>query len=221
MEVTMQRPSLCTVGLVAVVALWAGPAAAQVENGVQTGAAAGTPATEGFRASVPGDIDFDDGTQPCNFVSTVAITTEYSALGVVFTGPGGNDGGAILDECGNFTATGYSPPNFLAFNVNSSLSNGGIPRGPETLTFSQPVTTVAIRGGHGSSGSITLECFNGAGATVGSQTVAGTVALQPLTVTASGQIASCRLSFTGTVAVFDDLTYDPPIPVELVSFSVD
>ena len=40
-------------------------------------------------------------------------------------------------------------------------------------------------------------------------------------LTANGQIASCRLSFTGTVAVFDDLTYDPPIPVELQSFDVE
>jgi len=215
----MRRLSLCAIAVVVV--LSAGMAAAQVENGVQTGATAGTPATEGFRASVPGDIDFDDGTQPCNFVSTVALTTEYSALGVVFSGPGGNDGGAILDQCGNFNATGFSPPNFLAFNVNSSLSNGGIPRGPETLTFSQVINTMTINGGHGSSGTITLECFNGAGAPVGSQTVTGTVALQPLTVTATGQIASCRLSFTGTVAVFDDLTYDPPIPVELVSFSAE
>jgi hypothetical protein len=216
----MRRQQLAILGT-AVVVLWAGVGAAQVENGVQTGPSAGVPAIEGHRASVPGDIDFDDGTAPCNFASTVALTTEYSSLGVVFSGPGGNDGGAILDECGNFNASGYSPPNFLAFNVNSSLSNGGIPRGPETLTFSQPINTMTINGGHGSSGTITLECFNAAGGSVGSQVVSGTVALQPMTVTAAGQISSCRLSFTGTVAVFDDLTYDPPIPVELQSFSAE
>ena len=217
----MRRSSLSAIGVAMVLVLMPGAAAAQVENGVQTGATAGTPATEGFRASVPGDIDFDDGTQHCEFASAVALTTEYSTFGVVFSGPGGNDGGAILDQCGGFTVTGFSPPNFLAFNVGSSLLNGGIPRGPETLTFSQTVNTMTINGGHGSSGTITLECFNGAGAPVGSQTVTGTVALQPLTVTATGQIASCVLSFTGTVAVFDDLTYDPPIPVELQSFDVE
>lgn len=217
----MRRLNLCAIGVATVLLLWAGAAAAQLENGVQTGATGGTPATEGFHASVPGDIDFDDGAQPCNFASTVALTTEYSALGVVFSGPGGNDGGAILDQCGNFGVTGYSPPNFLAFNVNSALSNGGVPRGPETLTFSQTVDTVAVNGGHSSSGTITLECFNAAGSSVGLQTISGTSALQPLSVTATGQIASCRLSFTGTVAVFDDLTYNPPIPVELVSFGVE
>ncbi len=116
---------------------------------------------------------------------------------------------------------GYSPPNFLAFNVNSSLSNGGIPRGPETLTFSVAVDTVAINAGHDLAGTITLECFDAGAASVGSQSITGVPALQPLSVTAAGQIASCRLSFTGSVAVFDDLTYNPPIPVELQSLSVD
>ena len=59
------------------------------------------------------------------------------------------------------------------------------------------------------------------GSSVGLQSITGTSALQPLSVTATGQIASCRLSFTGTVAVFDDLTYNPAIPVELQSFGVE
>ncbi len=217
----MRCERLGVMGALVASIMWAAVGTAQLENGVQTGGTAGVPATGGFHASVPGDIDFDDGTQPCNFVSTIALTTEYSAFGVVFSGPGGLDGGAILDQCGNFGVTGYSAPNFLAFNVNSALSNGGIPRGPETLTFSQTVDTVAVNGGHSSSGSITLECFNGAGAPVGSQSVTGTAALQPLSVTATGQIASCRLTFSGTVAVFDDLTYNPAIPVELQWFGVE
>ncbi len=49
---------------------------------------------------------------------------------MVFQGPGGNDGGAILDQCGSFGVSGHSPPNFLAFNTGSALSNGGVPRGP-------------------------------------------------------------------------------------------
>lgn len=217
----MRREHLSVISAAVILVLWIGVGAAQVENGVQTGAVSGVPAAGGFEASVPGDIDFDDGTQPCNFASTVALTTEYSALGVVFSGPGGNDGGAILDECGNFGVSGYSAPNFLAFNINSGLSNGGIPRGPETLTFSVAVDTVAINAGGASAGTITLECFDAGAASVGSQSIAGASALQPLSVTAAGQIASCRLSFTGTVAVFDDLTYNPPIPVELQSLSVD
>ena len=55
----------------------------------------------------------------------------------------------------------------------------------------------------------------------GTDSITGTATLQPLTVTATGQIDYCWLSFTGTVAVFDDLTYNPPIPVELQSLSVE
>jgi hypothetical protein len=209
------------IGAAVVLVLWLGVGAAQVENGVQVGVAAGVPAAGGFEASVPGDIDFDDGPKPCNFSETVALTTEYSALGVVFSGPGGPHGGAILDECGSFGVSGHSSPNFLAFNVAAVLANGGIPFGPETLTFSVAVDTVAINAGCEPAGTITLECFDAGAASVGSQSITATAALQPLSVTAAGQIASCRLSFTGTVAVFDDLTYNPPIPVELQSLSVE
>jgi hypothetical protein len=217
----MRREHLSVIGAAVVLVLWAGVGAAQVENGVQTGVAAGVPAAGGFEASVPGDIDFDDGPKPCTFAETIALTTEYSALGVVFSGPGGNDGGAILDECGNFGVTGHSPPNFLAFNTDANLSSGGIPRGPETLTFSVTVDTVAINGGGDLAGTITLECFDSGAASVGSQSIAGASALQPLSVTAAGQIAYCVLSFSGSIAVFDDLTYNPPIPVELQSIAIE
>ena len=68
---------------------------------------------------------------------------------------------------------------------------------------------------------MTLECFDAGAASVGSQSITGASALQPLSVAASGQIVYCVLSFTGSVAVFDDLTYNPPIPVELQSLSVE
>lgn len=218
---TMRRQVVGMLAIATVMVLWVGMGAAQIQDGVQTGAVAGEPATTGHHESVPGDIDFDDATAPCNFAQTIALTTEYAALGVIFGGPDGLDGGAILDECGNFGVTGHSPPNFLAFNVNSSLQNGATPQGPEQMSFSEVVDTVTINGGHSSSGTITLECFDGAGASVGMQSITGSSALQPLTVSAAGQIDNCWLSFTGPVAVFDDLTYNPPIPVELQSISVE
>jgi hypothetical protein len=217
----MRRGQLGVVGATVAVVLWVGVAATQVENGVQSGPTAGLPSTAGVHASVPGDIDFDDGTAPCNFDETVALTAGYSGLGVVFSGPGGLDGGAILNECGNFGVSGYSPPNFLAFNTGGMLSDGGIPRGPEMLAYSQVVDTVAINAGHDLAGTITLQCYDSGGASVGLQSVSGASALQPLSVTAAGQIASCVLRFTGAVAVFDDLTYNPPIPVELQSLSAE
>jgi len=197
---------------------------AQVVDGVQVGP---EPPNRPVRdLPGPGDagaaivaIDFDDQVQPCTFAETVALTDEYAALGVVFSGPGGNDGGAILDECGGFGVNGHSAPNFLAFNINSGLSNGGIPRGPETITFSPAADSVSIAAGHASAGTITMECFDGGGAPLGSDSLVGSSTLQPLEVAAAG-IASCVLSFTGAVAVFDDLTFDL-VPVELQSFSVE
>jgi len=62
-----------------------------------------------------------------------------------------------------------------------------------------------------------MECFHGGGASVGMDSLVGASALQPLEVDAAG-IASCVLSFTGSVAVFDNLAFDP-VPVELQSFS--
>ena len=43
-------------------------------------------------------ISFDDVDAPCDFAETNALTSEYSGLGVNFSGPGGKDGGAILNE---------------------------------------------------------------------------------------------------------------------------
>jgi len=213
------RLAFVTVAVLLVLSL--GSASGQVVDGVQIGPAGGTPAVRGHIESEPGSIDFDDNPAPCNFVSTIALTDEYSSLGVIFGGPDGLDGGAILDECGNFGVTGHSPPNFLAFNVNSTLSNGATPQGPEEIDFTAIVDTVTINGGHSSSGTITLECYDSTGMVVGSQSITGTSALQPITVTAAGQIDYCWLSFTGTVAVFDNLTYNPPIPVELQSLEVE
>ena len=207
---------------VALVLLSVANGAAQVKNGVQSGprpAAPGAPETRG--ASFPGHIDFDDATASCTFAATVALTTGYAGIGAVFSGPGGLDGGAILDQCGNFGVSGYSPPNFLAFNLGATLSNGGIPQGPETVVFSQAVDTVSVNAGHGSAGNITLECFASGGGSVGQQTIVGNPTLQPLSVSAAGQIARCRFSFTGGEAVFDDLSWDPPVPVELMQFRVE
>lgn len=75
-------------------------------------------------------ITFDDVTAPCAFNQTTRLTNQYAGLGVIFAGPGGNDGGAIMNECGSFSVSGQSSPNFLVFNTGVSLSDGGVPREP-------------------------------------------------------------------------------------------
>ncbi|HEY6866638.1 MAG TPA: hypothetical protein VI792_05230, partial [Candidatus Eisenbacteria bacterium] len=76
-------------------------------------------------------IDFDDAPQQCLFMGTGPLRDAYQSLGVRFSGPGALDGGAILDQCGNFGVNGYSPPNFVAFNAGATMANGGVPIGPE------------------------------------------------------------------------------------------
>jgi hypothetical protein len=90
-------------------------------------------------------IDFDDLTAPCVFSDTVALSGEYEALGAVFSGPGPLDGGAVLDECSSFGVTGYSAPNFLAFNCNADYSGGGYAEGPERVDFTEPMMFVEFR----------------------------------------------------------------------------
>ncbi len=89
-------------------------------------------------------IDFDDTAAPCSFSETTALSNEYSPLGVVFSGPSPHDGGVILNECSSFSPSGQSSPNFLAFDADDVLKDGGIPHGPETLTFSTPVSYVRV-----------------------------------------------------------------------------
>ena len=107
-------------------------------------------------------IDFDDATQPCSFSSATRLTTAYSALGITFQGPGGNDGGAILDECGGFGVSGHSSPNFLAFNPPLTMNDGGNPTAPETLLFSSPVRYVhaKVGTGAGTSGTVYMRAYN-------------------------------------------------------------
>lgn len=159
-------------------------------------------------------IDFDGMAQPCLFLSAVRLTTEFAAQGVTFAGPGGNDGGAILDECGGFSVADYSSPNFLAFNRGAVLSDGGIAQGPETLTFSPLVGSVQINAGHGRAGTIQLECFDSGAVSVGSDSLMAAATLETLAVSAAS-IASCELSFTGDVAVFDDLAFEPADPAAM------
>jgi hypothetical protein len=109
---------------------------------------------------------------PTGFAQQQPLRNEYASLGVTFSGPSSLDGGAILDQGGNFGVPARSTPNFLAFNRGASLANGGIPRDPETLTFSTPLSSISIWASGGSeSTSFRMEAFSSGGTSVGSSTV--------------------------------------------------
>jgi hypothetical protein len=178
-------------------------------------------------------------TAPSNFNQSTALTDLYAPLGVHFTGPGGPDGGAILNagaapsppEDGS---TGGSPvpdfgvfarsgTNVLAFNRDASLpgdteSNGGVPRDPETITFDMPVTSVSIYAAGGFVAStFTMDGYDLRGNLLGSTTLT-TQDWGQLSLSSSNPFQSVVLSETSTTGdlgngfLYDDLQIVTVVP---------
>jgi hypothetical protein len=104
---------------------------------------------------VPNSLTFDP---PCGFRNALPVSKyPYKHLGFSFKG-----NGAVLNECSNFFVTGYSPPNFLAFNCESDpLVNGKVPSLPLKITFKPPVSSVSFRiGSSSSAGELVHATFN-------------------------------------------------------------
>jgi hypothetical protein len=183
---------------------------AQTRNGMQVGPSAPSPSPA--IAPLLGDysIDFDEVSAPCSFQFALPLRNEYAARGVYFSGPTELGGGARMDECGNFGVTGHSFPNFMAFNRGTGMANGGIPDGPQTITFLPPVNSVTIQAGDEAAIFIAMECYDLEGNSLGVASFhSPTEELEPLTVTAPG-IVRCELRFD-SIAVFDDLTWEPGV----------
>ncbi len=149
-------------------------------------------------------INFDDRTVPCNFASTSPARDQYASLGVTFSGPAANQGGAILNECGNFQISGQSSPNFLAFNTTA-----GYPQPPETITFAQPIYSFEVRAAQNGTGSIfTVSGFDGT-TKVSENSRSATAAMTSLTLAAT-RMTSVRLTFAGGTVpfmAFDDIKF--------------
>jgi hypothetical protein len=152
-------------------------------------------------------IDFDASSAPCLFIETTALRDAFVDLGVFFDGPAGNDGGAILDECGGFGVSGQSSPNFLAFNSGARMSDKGIAREPETLLFDPLVSLVEIRAGSGTSAGqiLTMEAFGPGGELVDMDSLPLAQQLQSLSVAGVG-ISEVRISGP-PIFVLDDLAF--------------
>jgi len=94
-------------------------------------------------------INFDDlSGAPISFAGASALRDRYESQGVLFDGPAGptgNSGGAILNIA-TFPITPLSGLNALAFSdlKQASLSDGGKPVWPETLTFDTLWANVTI-----------------------------------------------------------------------------
>ncbi len=162
-------------------------------------------------------ITFEDADGPCRFPETSALRDRYTQLGVTFSGPEDVGGGAILGDCSKFGVEGYGGYRFLAFNAAARLAGGGVPKGPEVLSFSWPVQNVEVLAGSPAQGSVSLICLDGDGAPAGWATIELAKALQPLSVS-SRNIASCQIDFDAGALVLDNLRFTPqqalPIPAQ-------
>jgi hypothetical protein len=198
-------------GLGCVLAL-SGVALADYVNGVQAGGDFGelpgyptdNPA---YRARTAVLIDFDDVTAPCAFSQANPLRDEYLGVGVSFAGLAPLDGGAVLNECGGFVVTGYSAPNFLAFNSSAIMANGGWATLPETATFTAPVFHVSCLVGAGSGHTLTLTALDGSGAMVDESAVDLATEMQVISVDGCG-IMSVTFESTSSIVIIDDFGFD-------------
>jgi hypothetical protein len=148
-------------------------------------------------------IQFDDLSAPSLFTATAPLTNQYALSGVTFEG-----GGAILNEFSNFGVDPKSGSNFLAFNRNAIMSNGGIPMDPETIVFTQTWKTVSIwAAGGDSTDTFLMEAFGTGGNLVDTASIT-TQGWSILTVS-SGTENIKKVVLTQTAGdgkfVFDDL----------------
>lgn len=151
-------------------------------------------------------IDFDDIIgAPCSWTGATPAADEYAPLGVTFSGPGLGVGMAIMGQCSNPTASGFSPPNFLFSNQTGTQPDF---EGPEILTFAEPLDGFQISAGQSLASTITVTGIDASGSVIDSTTITAMESLQPITISGSG-IVQVELSFVGTYCVFDDIIATP------------
>lgn len=176
-------------------------------NGLAAGLAAillagATPAAATFDGERV--VDFDETPAPNFFADTTALRDRYAPVGVTFEGPGSN-GGAVLNAS-TFDLTGFSPPNFLAFNVGSALQGGGIPQPPETLRFRRAVSSVEMLVATDTPGTVTATAYDEDGGLLGSVNVSTDTAAKPLLV-GFPRIARVDVTTASEVMILDDVTF--------------
>jgi hypothetical protein len=91
--------------------------------------------------------------------------------------------GGVLNSGSNFGVSGFSAPNFLAFNCDARNSDNTIPTLPLRITFSSLVSKVSMRIGNLPGGIVTLAGLNGGGSVVAVASVNAASALQTLQIT--------------------------------------
>ena len=141
-----------------------------VENGVASGAAP--------QVALPNLTNFDP---PSRFNQSLPLKGFYLNPNTKMKFTAGN--GGVLNSGSNFGVSGFSPPNFLAFNCGARNSDNTIPALPLRITFSSLVSKVSMKIGNLGGGVVTLAGLNAGGALVAQASVNATSALQTLQIT--------------------------------------
>ena len=141
-----------------------------VENGVATG-----PRPEIAR---PNFTNFDP---PSAFADTLPLKGFYISPKSKINFTAGN--GGVLNSSSGFGVSGFSAPNFLAYNCGARNSDGTTPALPLKATFSSLVSRVSMKVGHGSGGIVTLAGLNSGGGLIALASVNATSVLQTLQIT--------------------------------------
>jgi hypothetical protein len=193
-----------------------------------------------LRAGVPCQVeagfinfDVDSAGDPINapifFSQTTHLTDLYAPLGVHFSGPGGNDGGAILNQGSNFGIPALSGPNFLAFDrlKEAAMADGGLPIDPETIRFDTPQLLVSIFAapgvfdeGEATTGTFRMDAFDSHGTLVATTTLKTPLQYVQLSVFSTAGISSVRLTETSgdILFVYDNLFFTTvPEPGSMIS----
>jgi hypothetical protein len=150
---------------------------------------------------------------PPTFADTVRLTNLYAPLGIHFSGPGGNDGGAILDQAGEFGVDAWSGRDFLAFNRQAFLMDFGVARDPEMIVFDTLASNVSIYAAGPIAETFLMQGFDASGVLIAEDTVT-TQQWSQLEISSVSGIKSVRLFVTGPdvgiplAFVYDDLSVD-------------
>jgi hypothetical protein len=142
---------------------------------------------------------------PCLFAQTLPLQgapyLDPATLSVFLDGEG-----SILNQCGNFGVSGFSAPNFLAWNCNARNIDGTRPVLPLEIKFSNNKSSVSIKvGSSANAGSFsTLTVYDAARTPLGSTSVSLTPAMKTLALSRTG-IRYMTLSGP-CVMVADDLS---------------
>lgn len=168
---------------------------------------------------------------PQLYIDTTRLSEFYAPLGIHFwgpDGPNGRDGGAIVNESGNFGIGAHSGTNALGFNraPNAILMDGGRPRDPETISFDTLASNISIFAGGPIAEAFVMQGFDANGILVATDMVT-TQGWSELEIAWAPGIRSVQLFVTGPndtgiplYFVFDDLSVDFVPEPSTISFLI-